>query len=148
MVYDASVSTGLNQSISAYTNPSLHGRCGTWGVLTHSDWIAWGLSTSDNAELLAIDQAISGTAHILLAFGKVHIFSDSLTVLWLLVDASVHSGQTMSLNLLWNILPWLAGVPNSQIHLHHVGPGVELDAHSVVHLMATAIKAEVRGNPH
>ena len=52
-----------------------------------------------------------------------------------------------SLAALWTVHPWLDGVPNMKIFLHHVHKDVGLDAHSLVHLFAISMWMEVGSNP-
>jgi hypothetical protein len=74
----------------------------------YDNWSAAGLSTSDDAELRAIADGVCQAYNVgLEVVRQVHVFSDSVNVLRLTMDASHHSGQHSSLSICKVLVPWL-----------------------------------------
>ena len=85
VICNASVFLDTHQAVAAWN---------VWhmGSITQFNWMASRLSTLNDAELLAIDQAISRSAHLLADVGEVHVFSNSIMAHHMAMDASVHPG--------------------------------------------------------
>jgi len=117
VVCDTSIPGGSYQAVSAWSVWS-------FGEEVQREWVATGLALSDDAELLAISEAVARNVRELEGKTELHIFTDSLMALKWAVDPSVHSSQVYLLNLLWHVWPWLHGQPDSQVFLHYVDKDV------------------------
>jgi hypothetical protein len=51
----------------------------------------------------------------------------------------------MSLSICKVLVPWLRHHPNNCVHFHHITPGVELEDHQLVHILATSTRVEAGG---
>jgi hypothetical protein len=63
------------------------------------------------------------------------------------MDMSHHLGQHLSLSICKVLVPWLQHQPNNSIHFHHITPGVELEDHQLVHILATLTCIEAGSVP-
>jgi hypothetical protein len=63
------------------------------------------------------------------------------------MDVSHHSGQHSSLSICKVLVPWLQHHPNNCVHFHHITPGVELEDHQLVHILATSTRVKAGGAP-
>jgi hypothetical protein len=114
----------------------------------YDNWSVAGLATSDNAKLQAIADGICQAYNVGLEdVQQVHVFSDSENTLRLTMDASHHSGQHLSLAICKVLVPWPQHHPNNCVHFHHITPGVELEDHQLVHILATSTCIEAGGAP-
>jgi hypothetical protein len=104
----------------------------------YNDWSAVSLATSDDAELHAIADGICQAYNVGLEdVHQVHVFSNSANTLCLMIKASHHSGQHLSLSICKVLVPWLQHHPNNTVHLHHITDGVDLEDHQLMHIFAT-----------
>jgi hypothetical protein len=114
----------------------------------YDDWSAAGLSTPDNTKLRAIADGVCQAYDVGLEdVRQVHVFSDSANTLCLTMDMSHHSGQHTSLSICKVLVPWLRHHSNNCVHFHHITPGVELEDHQLVHILATSTCVEAQGTP-
>jgi hypothetical protein len=114
----------------------------------YDDWSAASLSTPDNAELQAITDGVCQAYNIGLEdVRQIHVFSNSANMLRLTMDTSHHSGQHLSLSICKVLVPWLRHHPNNCVQFHHITPGVELEGHQLVHILATLTRLKAGGAP-
>ena len=98
------------------------------------EWAACRMSTSDDAETVAISHDIVSISHMLPDLSSIHVFSDSFNVMHNVLNTSLHSAQSHSLRTLDCIWPWLEDSPDTHIIFHYVLEVVSLPEHNLVHL--------------
>jgi hypothetical protein len=114
----------------------------------YDNWSAASLSMSDDTKLPAIADRVRQAYDIGLEdVRQVYVFSDSANALCLTMDVSHHSGQHSSLSICKVLVPWLQHHPKNCVQFHHITPGVELEDHQLVHILATLTRIKARGAP-